>query len=195
MVRVYSRNDAAARDDSDEGEVLVRERTNMVRETPHLDRDAQAHRGDAHPEVKANAWINPTSLDAPEPRKGFVQRWISDGSINSADTSHWMKKMREGWRPREASSIPAEQRALYQSAKSDSGADIIRVAGLVLCEIPVTVARARREALSGALDNQLSSIPESVQELTKKGGEHFGPVKVQSKEFSARGRQSATMVD
>lgn len=190
MGRIYSR--AAAVEDHDDEMTITRDRPMSIRNSAHISRDAEAERPEElRAETNAARWINPTSLDAPTPRAGFVQRWIAD----EADGSHWMKKMREGWTPREPATLSERERHLFQTAKGAGGVDVIRVAKLVLCEMPVQAARSRREALGLLQEAQMKSIPESVQDLAKGGDRGFGPVKVSDKEFSARGRQSATMVD
>lgn len=187
MGRIYSRADAGDYED----DTLTRDRPMALRHAAHETRDAEAERPKTlREETDAARWINPTSLDAPNPRPGFVQRWIDE-----SDGSHWMKKMREGYSPRDPATLTERDRQLYQTTKSTSGQDMIRVGKSVLCEIPIQVARARRRAVDELQHNQMRSIPESVQELNKRGGQSFGPVKVNDQEFSARGRQSATMVD
>lgn len=194
MSRRYSRAEALKSDDSEDISVL-RERPHNVRAPMHVDRDAEASRPDLHAEVDAARWINPTSLDAPTARPGFVQRWISDGSLDEKDRAHWMKNRRRGWAPRDPSTISPHERDLYQTAKGSGGdTDLIRVAGLVLCELPIQVARARKAALADMSSNQLKAIPESVQQLSKRD-DRLSPIKVTNEEFSMRGRQSATMVD
>ncbi len=187
MARIYSRVGTETNDE----DMMTRERPVALRHAAHTSRDAEFERPEElHVETNARRWINPTSLDAPKPRPGFVQRWIA----SDEDGSHWMKKAREGWVPRDPATLSAQERQLYQTVKQAGGPDLIRVAKLVLCEMPIQVARSRKEALGLLQENQMKSIPESVQELTKRGGGQFGPVKVSDQEFSARGRQSATMV-
>jgi len=191
MGRIYSRVEAGGGVDVEDEDISV-DRPMSLRHAVRETRDAEVQRPETlRADTKAQRWINPTSLDAPTPRPGFVQRWIAD----DPEGSHWMKKMREGWSPRDPATLSERDRQLYQTSKTQGGPDIIRVAKLILCEMPIQAARSRREALEVLQGNQMKSIPESVQELANKGGDRFGPVKVSDQEFSARGRQSATMVD
>ena len=194
-MRVYSRRSADTAEHDEAPAALMRERPVTTRASLHVDRDAEVARVDVRQEFNPALLINPGSLAAPEPRPGFVQRWISDGSLESRDTSHWMKKRREGWSPRMLSTVPVSERDLYQTAKAQSGDDIVRVAGLVLCEKPIQAANARKAAISDLIKNQLQSVPESLQELRKRGDDRVGPIKVESEEHAMRGRKSATMVD
>lgn len=192
MTRVYSKTE---RDGAD---VIERERPAIVRGSVHETRDAEADRSDIRAEINPSKWVNPTSLDAPEARTGFVQRWIADGSTSNdgSGISHWMKKMREGWSPRDPATVPERQRRLYPTAKASGGEDIIRVAGLVLCEMPKQVAMQRYNAVRDLNAHQLKAIPESLQELrSREGAAALGPIEVTEGENVIHGRRSATMVD
>jgi hypothetical protein len=194
MARVYSKIER----DSGGIDVIERNRPAVVRQSVHESRDAEADRGEVRLDVQPKKWIDATSLDAPEPRVGFVQKWIADGSVNNEqrDASHWMKKRREGWSPRDPSTVPASERLLYPTEKSSHGEDIIRVAGLVLCEMPRQVAMQRLHAVRDRSNHQYASVPESLQELrSRERMPGVGPIEVTDGENSLRGRRSATMVD
>jgi hypothetical protein len=197
MSRIYSRagvghNEGPALDVAD------RERQPIVRHSVHTDRDATADREDGvRRETKnASAWINPASLEAPRPRPGFVQRWIADGMLSgSANEKNWSKRMREGWSPRDASTIPESQRTGYPTAKTPSGSDCVRVAGMVLCEMPQQIARQRYDAVHDLIRRQSKSMPESMEELRRKGRTNGLDIDQADEEATYRGRRAATMTD
>lgn len=61
---------------------------------------------DIHAESE-KPWVRPSSLAAPPARPGFVQRWIRVGVKGEDDPTNVAHKMREGWKPRPAESVPA----------------------------------------------------------------------------------------
>lgn len=187
-MRIYSRVSSPAE----------RERPTQMREAVHDDRDASIHRGDLHPEMDARRWINPTSLDAPAPRPGHVQRWVRDGSSPTADdrdVAHYMRKVREGWSPRDPATIPAAERRMYPSVKSAGGDDMIRVAGLVLMEMPIHVANQRRQAMMEVNQNQMQAIAPSAEQLRGAQFAGVGGVQQEDRVAAYQGRKANSMVD
>lgn len=167
--------------------------TTMVREATRTSREATATREPLRP-LQQNYNVTSLSLQAPEARSGFVQRWIRDGEIDKADGTHWFKKMREGWQPRDPETVPPAERRLYPSAKLTNGQSVIRVAGLVLCEMPKEVAGWREEAVNGAITNQTKSVLPSAQDMQGKGS--FGPIMVtEDSERTFRGRAATSSND
>ena len=185
MTRVYSR---AASPDRD-----------IVRSSPHVSRDAAQDRVNdgARVEIKSDRWINPTNLDAPPANPGMVQRWVGESPIPEVNRG-WLKKMREGWRARDPATIPPALREVFPSGKLVSGAEVVRVAGLVLCEMPVQVARQRALALNDVNTRQQKAIPESIEQLrssVKGASDVLGEVQVTNEETGLRGRQATTMAN
>lgn len=167
-----------------------RERPRVMHHAVHVDREAEAARVEAHPFIDPTRAINSPYLEAPPPRDGFIQRWIADGSKDNSDNTaqrNWWIKQRAGWRPRDPSTVPPQLRDLYPSSQLGSGQDCIRVGTSVLCELPLQVARARGDAVRDLIRRQSSSIPESTDELRKKGRDGVGPLKVDESEKVRRG--------
>lgn len=196
MGRVYNKIQGRSLDISD------RERPGAVTHTPHEDRDATARRTDLHQEVDPALFLNPLSLKAPEPRPGFVQRWIADG-FGMAEESRvrehqrYLNKMRQGWSPRDPSTVSEAERRLYLSSKSGSPDDLIRVAGLVLCEMPVHVAKQRLDALMDVNRRQKETLPQSTEQLRQgmRGTRGVGELEVVNESATYTGRPPATMAD
>lgn len=175
-----------------------RERPAIVRHAAHVEREAEEVRHDARVDTTPTAWRNPTNLDAPEPRQGMVQRWVQDGSQpGSNGEKNWMRKLREGWHPRDPATVPEAQRALYASFKLPNGQDAIRISGLVLCEMPRQIAAQRSQAVQDVTGRQRKSVPDSINSLNEKGKERgLGPVHTsEDKEAVYRGRRTETMVN
>lgn len=77
----------------------------------------------------------PSNLLAPDPRPGFVQRWIRiDVRGDGRDTMNYSRALREGWQPRPVDSIPAA----YHPPIKGNGMHVgnLVVHDLVLCEMP-----------------------------------------------------------
>lgn len=183
-------------------DVAERERPAVVNHTVHEARDAAHERRDLHQEIDPNLFINPTSLRAPAPRPGFVQRWISDGYGMSEESrirehQRFLNKQRQGWAPRDPSTVSDAERRFYLTAKAGSPDDMIRVAGLVLCEMPVNVARQRIEALSDVNRRQRDTLPQSTEELRQgaRGTRGIGELQVENETNTVLGRPAATMAD
>lgn len=198
MSRIYSRGASAAAVKTID--VHERQRPHILRGSLHVDREATIAREELHPEINAGKWINPTNLDAPDPRPGYVQRWVRDGSLGGDGVSaDWTRKMREGWEPRDPSTIPPKQRMMYPSAKSVGGVDVIRIANLVLCEIPKRVAMQRRLGINDIIERQRQSVPTAIQDLRKNASRELRDAisepRVEESENNYTGRRTATMVD
>lgn len=174
-----------------------RERSPIVHHSVHETREAEVTRmEDVHPEYDASRTFNPTSLEAPPPRPGMVQRWITDATQPNATKSekrNWFAKQRQGWQLRDPDTVPANLRHLYPSAKLADGQTAIQVAGMVLGEMSVNQAEQRRLAVNDRIQHLTAAIPESTQELTRRGEGRFGPVQQQDDHRSYRGRKPATM--
>lgn len=193
MGRIYDRAGTTATIEMHE-----RNRAAIVRGAAHVEREATVDRTAGVRMENPQKWINPTSLDAPPPRPGCVQRWVSQAPRNAnghVDDRHWLKKMREGWSPRDPATISLEMRQLFPSVKISNGHDVIAVAGLVLCEMPAQVARQRKLAVGDLIKHQQDSVPESLQELRDKQRERVIARVEENDERTFRGRKPATMVD
>jgi hypothetical protein len=144
--------------------------TDRKRKPVHQKRDALAPSATAvHEEHADIQWTPPQSLDAPPPRPGMTQRWIRAQNGPQQDIKNWSRKMREGWVPRDPTSLPKEWQGL-PTAKMTHGngtvANAIMVEGMVLCEMPMARKRQRDaffQAKSAALMSAVNSELDAVQ--------------------------------
>ena len=61
-------------------------------------------------EVRAtDSWLPQSSLPVPEPREGWVHRWVRTSSLGRADNTNVSRMMREGWVPVKAEDYPELQ--------------------------------------------------------------------------------------
>lgn len=124
-----------------------------------------AHDAETVPRFEAASdWARPSSLDAPPPRPGMVQRWKRHRLNGETDTRNWQRAMREGWRPRSADSVNVE----YESMKSGDG--LIAVEGLVLCEMPIKVAGQREAFYAQRASRQMQGVDQDLYKARSPGG-------------------------
>ena len=123
---------------------------------------------DVHAEEN-KPWVRPTSLEAPPARPGFVQRWIRVGMHGKDDPTNTSRKFREGWKPRPASSIPAS----YHSPTISHGkwAGCIGVEGMLLCEMPATLANKRNAHYKDKTDRTTAGISRELQKHSRPDAE------------------------
>ncbi len=172
-----------------------RERPQMAHHSVHTTREAEETRVDIRQEFNADHAFNPTSLKAPPPRAGFKQRWVTDGTNPMAEKSeqrNWFAKRRMGWQVRHPETVPEVLRDLYPSSKLTDGTDAIRIAGSVLCEMPIQVARQYRDAVQDRIQHQSKAIPESTEELRRRERAGVGPLEVTDQSSTYRGRRAAS---
>jgi hypothetical protein len=134
----------------------VRERPASTRPVAHPTREAAAV--DSHVERVDSApltWQEPTNLDAPAPRQGFVQRWVRDLVAADSRDSNWAKRYAEGWRPREPETVGDTYR--YMIGRSSGGQGVLRIGNNVLCEMRVEAAQQRAAFYRNKLEVQMRS--------------------------------------
>jgi hypothetical protein len=96
---------AAAKEAAKRGKARGNKPIHAVDNTPHMQNNSSRQVDgvdtiDRDADV-ATQWRRPSNLDAPDPRPGYVQRWVRYRSGNVEDTENLEKAMDQGWRPRE----------------------------------------------------------------------------------------------
>lgn len=148
----------------------LRAPTSMDREVIHARHDQ------IRQEFGDMEWVRPTNLDAPKARVGYKQRWVSVAK-NESGASAYTMRMREGWRPRDASTIAGDHH-LYPRSKMDSaGHDIIQIGSLVLCEMPEQIYRQKRAYVAQMVSRQNTAIDFEARKVSEEGaGRGFGAI-------------------
>lgn len=121
---------------------------------------------DIHEET-AKPWIRPSSLEAPECRTGFAQRWIRIGVMGKDDPTNTSRKFREGWRPRPASSVPASYHA--PTISQGKWAGCIGVEGMILCEMPLKIRDKRNAHYAAKTQLVTDAIEAELQKQARPG--------------------------
>jgi hypothetical protein len=161
------------------------------RETRETEMDA---RNQPRSEVTDYVWRRPGSLDAPPPRPGMAQRWVRAETRSENDNLNWQSKYREGWRPRDPSTVP-DCEALYNTS-NHLGTAAIRVGGLILMEMPVERVQAKKRAIRDIITKQEQSVAMETAKISHEGQRAgFAPIVREEKAEVSTGRRPPTLTD
>jgi hypothetical protein len=120
-------------------------------------------------EIRAiDDWTPPAVLDAPPPREGMHQHWVSTQILGEDIPHHVTKRLREGWAPRPADTVPKEFPVPTITQGQWEG--FIGVEGMLLCEMPVERVAARTRYFkkkTGELDRYMD---EGLNSAEARGG-------------------------
>lgn len=122
-------------------------------------------------------WVNPVSLPHIPPRAGMVQRWIRVAFRTETDSVNAARKFREGWLPRQVSTVP--KKIPVPRIEIGKYAGCIGVEGMVLCEMPKARNDARNKYFADKNNRQTEAIDAKLYEETGRGSSGFGPAKVE----------------
>jgi hypothetical protein len=124
-------------------------------------------------DIKDRPWVRPTSLAAPPPRPGFVQRWIRVATHGVDDPANATRRFREGWKPRPADSIPAN--FPLPTISNGAYAGCIGIEGSILCEMPDKLVKKRNKyyadktmAIDKAIEEELQRDSSDKMPITQK---------------------------
>lgn len=147
-----------------------------IRGSGHETRDSDADlRNLPRTEIADHVWKQPTNLDAPPPRPGYVQRWIRAEFRSEQDNLNWQGKIREGWVPRDPATVPDS--AVFFGTSSHMDKSVIRVGGLILCEKPIQQHRAKQQAVREATRRQEQSVQMETDKTSREGQRQgFSPI-------------------
>ena len=142
--------------------------------------------GESRPDT---AWKPPSLLDAPEPRPGYVQRWIAT-SIQGKDTpDNVYKRMREGWEPRKASTVKDQK---FPTINHGQWAGCIGIEGMLLCEMPKEKHDSMKAYYRGKSNDQNEALTGELDSLGRKTGTQFFQ---ERKSSSSRGRENLSAME
>lgn len=125
------------------------ESTRTVRETET--REAAA---------RQDIWTQPSILPDPNPREGFVHRWVRLSALGQVDPTNMNTRMREGWAPVVATEYP-EIQTIPALGVHERFSDSIVIGGLILCKAPVSSMVARDTAHRKLAASQLEAVDNS----------------------------------
>jgi hypothetical protein len=117
-----------------------------------LAREMESREADKRPQ----AWVPPETLPSPNPRPGYVYRWIRASVMGQADPTNVSAQFRTGWEPVKAVDHPELQ--LIGTTNSGRFKDNIEIGGLILCKAPEEVIQARAKYYKEQNDGQIKSV-------------------------------------
>ena len=109
-------------------------------------------------EVKSrpsDSWIPASILPDPDPRDGWVHRWIRTSTLGESDNTNVSRMMREGWQPVKSEDYPELQ---LQSDVGSRFVGNIEVGGLLLCRAPKEKMDQRNDYYQNMAENQMQSV-------------------------------------
>jgi len=112
-------------------------------------------------------WVRPSSLAAPDPRPGFVQRWIRVSMKGEEDPRNVNMRTREGWSPRPISSVPDD--FFFMASKTHEKGGHFVVDDLMLCEMPRETYEQRAAYYRNMADRQMNSVEEDLDRVQVEG--------------------------
>ena len=115
-----------------------------------IDRQAEARPNDS--------WTPQSSLPVPEPKDGWVFRWIRTSSLGRSDNTNVSRQFREGWEPVRAEDHP-ELKIMSDHNSNFKGN--VEVGGLLLCKAPLEKMKARERYFQEVSDRQIDGVDRS----------------------------------
>lgn len=109
-------------------------------------------------EQRPYVWRPANTLPDPDPQPGFEFRWVRTAFMNRPDPNNVNAKMREGWVPCTVEDQPRLAQMLALGAKNQTSTGNIEMGDLMLCKIPVEIARARDNYYQNATQAQTDSV-------------------------------------
>ena len=118
-------------------------------------------------------WRRYSDLEAPPPRKGYVNRFIRIRLGAVRDTARLRNAQREGWRPVKASTV--NDRSL-PTIHLDQYGEIIGVEDLILCEMPKKLHKQRMKHFREKRQRQNAAIERQLKGVSRVDQPGFGPI-------------------
>jgi hypothetical protein len=110
-------------------------------------REVQAYR--------PQSWRPPEVLPMPDPRPGWVHRYIRISMMGTSDPANISSKFREGYEPVRADDYPEMMMHATQEGRFKGN---IEVGGLLLCRIPEEFIKQREEYYASQAKAQMDSV-------------------------------------
>lgn len=108
--------------------------------------------------VRPAMWRPPETLPYPDPRPGWVHRYVRTSILGTADPGNISSKLREGFEPCKAEDYPELMMHASQEGRFKGN---IEVGGLVLCRIPEEFMRQRASHYDQVNKFQVESVDNS----------------------------------
>lgn len=106
-------------------------------------------------EQRFDTWKPTALLPEPDPRDGWVHRWIRSSLMGTADNMNVSVRFREGWEACLADDYPELQILTDRGTQFKTN---IEVGGLLLCRAPEELIQKRKEYFDRAAQAQVDSV-------------------------------------
>ena len=110
--------------------------------------------------VRNEPWKPASQLPEPDKLDGYVYRWVRVSAGNQADGGNVNAKFREGWEPVPMSEQP--NLAHIRDNPNSHFTDGIECSGLLLCKMPVEIARKRTAYYANMNAQQMKSVDSNL---------------------------------
>ena len=108
---------------------------------------------------RVQAWTPPSTLPTPDPKDGFVFRWVRLSTLNEPDARNMHARLREGWVPVTKKECPEVDLMFDESTKFK---DNIVTGGLILCKAPVEMVQQRTEYYQRQTAGQMQAVDNNL---------------------------------
>lgn len=112
-------------------------------------------------EERVKRWAPPAMLPDPEPRPGYVHRWIRISMVGQADNQNFSMRAREGWEPVRAEEYP-ELTDLVDLQTTWGQRGNIEVGGLLLCRCAEELMRQRDAHYEAQAEMQMEAVDNAL---------------------------------
>jgi len=106
-------------------------------------------------DMRPQAWRPPETLPSPDPRPGWIHRWIRISMVGQADPSNISSKLREGYEPCKADEYPE---LLVHATSEGRFKGNVEIGGLLLCRIPEEFLKQREAYYANQNKAQMESV-------------------------------------
>jgi hypothetical protein len=105
-----------------------------------------------------DTWMPQSALPIPEPKDGWVFRWIRTAALGRSDNTNVSRQFREGWEPVKAEDHP-ELKILSDFNSQFKGN--VEVGGLLLCKAPAERMLQRQKYFQEKADREIDGVDRS----------------------------------
>lgn len=153
---------------------------------PRTSRDQETHEAEEVHESYNDNWETPELLDTTNipARPGFVQRWVRTKVKAEDDQNNVFKKINQGWRPREMTSV---KRGQFIPNVDFNGTNVIGIHGNILMERPEEQHKRHAEYNRKQAQNQLTAVKQNMFNVHQEGNGMVGP-SMNNKSSVSKGR-------
>lgn len=111
---------------------------------------------------RPQSWVPPQNLPEPNPRPGWVHRWIRISLMGQNDPTNASAKMREGWEPVRAEDYPELMYSPVSTSFTSRFKDNVEIGGLVLCKAPEGLMKQRAEFYAKQTRSQAEAVDNNL---------------------------------